>query len=119
MAATERRRFWRGKTASFWFGWVGIILAAVLYVYAMWSAVGNVILLPQSAAGFGLEISAYGWFWLILQLILPAVLAALALLLGRKRPVPVRALLLLTGVAVLSVFSIDMANSIPVTTYFG
>lgn len=119
MVSPERRRFSRAKSASFWVGSVGIILAVVLYVFAIWSAIGNVILLPQSAAGFGLVISAYGWFWLILQLILPAILAGLALLLGRKRSVPVNALLLLAGVAVLSVFSIDMANSIPVTSYFG
>lgn len=107
------------KTVGFWVSWVGITVAAGLYIYALWSAIGNIILLPQSAAGFGLTVSPYGWFWLILQLVLPVLVAALAVLIGRKRPLPLRVLVLFSGIALVSVFSIDMANSIPITSYFG
>lgn len=109
----------RHKTVGFWLSWIGIAVAAGLYVYAIWSAIGNIILLPKSAAGFGLTVGAYGWFWLILQLVLPVLIAALAVLIGRKHSLPLRMLLLFSGIAVLSVFSIDMANSIPITSYFG
>lgn len=107
------------KGLGFWLSWVGIAFASILYAYAIWSAIGNLLLLPQSAAGFGLSIGAYGWFWLVLQLLLPVIIAALAVVVGRKRSLPVRMLILMTGVTVLSVLSIDMANSIPVTSYFG
>lgn len=119
MAKNEADNVRARRGAAFWFAWFGILLAVALYAYAIWSAIGNIILLPQSAAGFGLTVGAYGWFWLILQLSLPAIIAGVALILGRKKTLPLRAIILLSGVAALSVFSIDMANSIPVTTYFG
>lgn len=95
------------------------MLAVGLYAYAVWAAVGNVLLLPQFAASLGLNISPTGWFWLSFQVALPVGIAALALLLGRKRRLPIRALLLVAGVTVVSVISIDIAHTIAQSSYFG
>lgn len=102
-----------------WLGWGLILVSAVLYGYAVWSAVGNVLVLPDFAAQLGLTVNVLGWFWLILQVALPVGIAAIALLLGRKRPILVRALILLAGVAITSVLAIDVVYSIPQTSYFG
>lgn len=102
-----------------WPGWFVIVLATVMYAYAVWSAVGNIILFPDFAAAIGLSVSTIGWVWLSIQVALPFVVAAGALMLGRKRPVVIRALILLAGVALVSVLSIDIMHSIPQSSYFG
>lgn len=103
----------------YWLGWVFIVVSAVLYGYAIWSAVGNLILFPQFAASLGLGLTWAGWFWLILQITLPVLIAGFAVLIGRKQTVPMRALILIAGVALVSVLSIDIMHSIPQTSYFG
>jgi hypothetical protein len=102
-----------------WSGWLFIALSAMLYAYAVWSAIGNVILFPQFADAIGLGMSAMGWFWLIAQVALPFLIMSAALVLGRKRNILVRGLILLVGVAVLSVLTIDIMHSIPQSRYFG
>lgn len=104
---------------GFWISWVVIALAAVLYAYGVWAAVGNVLVLPEFAARLGLKVSALGWFWLTVQIALPLLIAGVALLLGRKRAVHVRALLFAAGVAVVAVLSIDITHSVPQISYFG
>jgi len=100
-------------------GWMLIIASLTLYGYALWSAVGNVILFPQFAAAIGLGISPNGWVWLIVQMMIPPVVLSLALVLGRKRGIVLRGLILLVGVAVVSVLTIDVMHSIPQSSYFG
>jgi hypothetical protein len=100
-------------------GWIVIVVSVTLYAYAVWSAVGNMILFPQFAAAIGLGMSASGWFWLIVQVALPFLIVTAALLLGRRRNLLVRGIILLVGVAVVSVLSIDIMHSIPQSSYFG
>lgn len=103
---------------SFWASWGVIALTLVLYAYAVWAAIGNVLLLPQFAGSLGLGISATGWFWLSFQVALPLLIALAALILGRRRSLPTRALLLVAGVTLVSVISIDIAHSIPQSSFF-
>lgn len=107
------------KGWAFWIAWLAIVIAVALYAYATWAAIGNLLLLPQFAASLGLGITPTGWSWLSIQVALPLVVAIVSVILGRKRRLPVRALLLIAGVTVVSVLSIDITHSIAQTSYFG
>ena len=104
---------------SFWFGVAILVVSALLLGYGVWSAVGNLILVPQFAAGLGLSVTTLGWVWLAAQVALPLLFAAIAILLTRSRPMLVRGLVMLVAAATLSVISIDIMHAIPVSSYFG
>lgn len=109
----------RRRGMAFWGSWLAIVIAIALYAYATWAALGNLLLLPQFAASIGLGITPTGWLWLSIQVALPLMVAIVTLLLGRKRRLPVRALLLIAGVTLVSVLSIDITHSIAQSSYFG
>lgn len=104
---------------SFWIGILLTILAGVLLLSAVWTAVGNLVLVPQFAEGLGLSVVAVGWFWLIAQVALPVIFATLALLLTRSQSLLNRGLVLLAAAATISVISIDIMHAIPPSAFFG
>lgn len=104
---------------SFWMGILLTIIAGVLLLSAVWTAVGNLILVPQFADGLGLSVVALGWFWLIAQVALPVIVATLALLLTRAQSLLIRGLVLLAAAATISVISIDIMHAIPPSAFFG
>lgn len=104
---------------SFWGGVALLVVAGLLLGYGVWSAVGNLILVPQFAAGLGLNVTTAGWIWLVGQVALPIVLAGVAFLLTRARPMLVRGLVFVVAAATLSVISIDIMHAIPLSSYFG
>ena len=104
---------------SFWIGILLTILAGVMLLSAVWTAVGNLVLVPQFAEGLGLSVVAVGWFWLIAQVALPVVFATLALLLTRSQSLLHRGLVLLAAAATISVISIDIMHAIPPSAFFG
>ncbi|NEM91452.1 hypothetical protein [Galbitalea soli] len=84
------------------------IAFALLYAYVLWSAIGNLILLPTI-----LGADSTPWWLLVLDVALPAVVYAAAFLLGRRRGLGVRALLFLAGLALLACVAISSVELAP------
>lgn len=85
-------------------GTVSLIIAALfglLYAYDVWEAVGNFIGIPTIYRSLGAEASV-PWWLLVTAIALPVIIYAIAFLLGLRRNIGERALLLLAGLAVSS-----------------
>jgi uncharacterized membrane protein len=85
------------------YGWLSILVAALFglfYAFDVWEAIGNMVNLPVYYAAFNLDSAAIPWWLLILGLLAPIAIFALAFLVGRRRNLGVKALLFLTGLAV-------------------
>jgi uncharacterized membrane protein (DUF485 family) len=96
--------------------WIISALILVLYVYAVVAAVGNFLGMRVFASSLGSGLSVSGWFWLTLSVLLPVLLAALAVLLYRKTRVALW-LLLLAGLGLLAVSQIEIVHLIPQTSF--
>ncbi|MDL9980118.1 bacitracin resistance protein [Microbacterium candidum] len=87
--------------------WLIAVIAAafgLFYAYALWNAVA--FLISQASGPLGLN--GYGWFVLLLPVVLPILVFAGAFALGwRRRALPFAAILL-TGLALVSVFWLDI-----------
>lgn len=98
--------------------WIAGVLLSVLYLYAAVAAIGNLMYFPGLADASGLEVSTIGWTWLIIGIVMPVALLALALILGKKRKAGIRILLLAVGITVVAVLQTDIMHLIPVSSYF-
>ena len=83
------------------------ILFALFYGYALYDAISNLVVLPSFLAALGAEAST-PWALLILGLVIPPVLYAAALLVGRGRPLFARALILIVGLAVVHTLALSL-----------
>lgn len=79
-------------------------LFALLYAYAVWTALA--FLLQQAGGSAGL--SGYGWFVLLLPVVFPLVAFGVAFAIGWKRKILPFALVLLTGLAVVAAFWLNV-----------
>jgi hypothetical protein len=77
---------------------------ALFYAYAVWTALGFLV---QQASGVE-GLSAYGWFVLILPVVIPVVVFGLAFAIGWRRDAARLALVLLTGLAVVAAFWLNV-----------
>ena len=76
----------------------------LFYAYAVWNALD--FLIVQATGPLGLN--GYGWFVLLLAIVFPVVVFAIAFALGWRRRALALALILLTGLGVVSVFWLDV-----------
>jgi hypothetical protein len=86
-------------TARPGYGWPSILVAIVfglLNADVLWNAIGNLVNLPRA---FG---SVTPWWLLILDVAVPVAAYVLAFILGRRRPLGVRALFFLVGLTVVA-----------------
>ncbi|UOQ60497.1 hypothetical protein MUN76_00465 [Leucobacter rhizosphaerae] len=98
--------------------WIAGVLLGALYLYAAVAAVGNVLGMIGLAGALGTGLSATGWLWLVLGVLIPLVVFGLALWLGRRRTAWTRILLLAAGIAVVAALQIDVMHVIPESSYF-
>ncbi|GAB3602160.1 bacitracin resistance protein [Microbacterium aureliae] len=104
-AATPRAR----RTAT----WAVAAIAGafgLFYAYAVWNAVGNLTETLRVAGDLGLTLNALGWFLWIFAAVFPMLVWAAAFALGYRRPAPHLAVLMLTGLAVVAVFWLDVVS---------
>ena len=93
--------------------WLVAAIAAVFglfYAYAVWNAVGNLVLANQAAGELGLALTGLGWSLYLLAVFLPIAVWALALWLGRRRAAHELFLIMLTGLALVAVFWLDVVS---------
>ncbi|WP_324011534.1 hypothetical protein [Microbacterium sp. JZ37] len=92
-------------------GWLVAVVAgafALLYAYAVWSAITYLVTLVQTTSAQGISLSAVAWGVLLLAVLVPIAAFAIAFGLGRTRGIGWLAVALLAGLAVTAVFWLDM-----------
>ncbi|MBG6056253.1 putative membrane protein [Salinibacterium sp. CAN_S4] len=84
------------------------VVFGLFFAWDTWEAVSNLVALPgfYDYAGFGSE--NVPWWLLIIGVAIPVVVFAAALLLGRGRPLLVKAILLVVGLAVTSALGLGV-----------
>lgn len=98
--------------------WVLGVLLTLLYVYLVVAGVGNLIGLREMSALLGLTLNAVGWSWLLFGIVLPVIVFAVALVMGRARSAGLRLLLLATGVCVVAAVQLEVLHLVPQSTFF-
>jgi hypothetical protein len=78
------------------------ILFGLLYAYDLWEAISTLLELPGYYALVGLDSADVPWALLIVGVIIPPLVYALAFVLGRKRNALERALIFLVGLALVA-----------------
>lgn len=101
-APTVKRKTptWLVATISGFFG--------VFYVYAMWNAVGNLVQTVQVASDLGLSLNALGWFLWIFAALFPLMVWGAAFALGSRRAAHELLLIMLSGLALVAVFWLNV-----------
>lgn len=79
-------------------------LSGLLYAYVVWSALGFLV---QQASGVE-GLTGYGWFVLVLPVVFPVAVFAGAFAIGWRRGALPFVLVMLTGLAVVAVFWLDV-----------
>lgn len=80
----------------------------LLFAYAVWTAVSYLVATLQAAGAAGLSLLTMGWVVWVLAIVLPILLFAVAVALGRRRGLPALTLFLLTALALVAVFWLDV-----------
>ncbi|MCW2287308.1 hypothetical protein [Leucobacter luti] len=96
---------------------VGVLLCG-LYLYATITGVGNLTGMLGLSGALGTGLSVTGWIWLSVGILLPLLVLAAALVLGRGRKPGIRILLLAAGIAAIAVWQLDLMHVIPESSYF-
>ncbi len=87
--------------------WLIATIAAVtglFYAYALWNALGNLIQAAQLPTG----LNGLGWFVWIFAVLFPVVVWGAAFALGYRRPPHELFLIMLTGLALVAVFWLNV-----------
>lgn len=87
--------------------WVIVTIAGffgLFYAYAVWNALD--FLVTQASGPLGLN--TYGWFVLLLAVVFPVIAFGVAFALGWRRPWWEMGLVLLTGLALVAVFWLNI-----------
>ncbi len=91
---------------------IGSIVVAALfglfYAYDLWEAVSTFFELPTFYRAFGYDVDQLPWWILVIMLVLPVLVYIIALLVGRRRPLLERALILLVGLSLVAGMSLGL-----------
>ena len=79
-------------------------LAGLFYAYAVWNAIGNLVVTLGAFGDAGLTLNALGWFIWIFAAVFPLVVWAAAFALGYRRAPHQLLLLMITGLGLVAVF---------------
>ena len=102
-SATGRAR----RTPQWLFATIAVIFG-LFFAYDVWEAVSNLVSLNIAAQSLDTQLSGFGWAVLIVGVLMPAIVYAIAFWLGRTRGPGAQASLLLIGLCVVAVLSLDI-----------
>mgnify|MGYP004514975515 CR=1 FL=1 len=106
------------RTSPRWAVWAIAGAFALLFAYAVWTAVNYLVAWVQAAGAAGQSLSAMGWIVWILAILLPILLFGIALGLGMRRGKRKLALFLLTALSLVAVFWLNVVaytTIVPIT----
>jgi hypothetical protein len=107
VSATARAADAAGRSQSLR---VAVMVAfGLVYAYFLWQAIGTAVQLPSTVAElYGLRLNPTGWVILVVNILAAPVCYGLALLVGARRSTGMLALLLFTGLCVLSALTLTL-----------
>jgi magnesium-transporting ATPase (P-type) len=91
--------------------WLAVTLAVLFglfYAYDVWEALGNLIGMSTLAAHLEAGINGFGWFLLVIAIVLPLALFAAAFAFGRRRGPLVQIAFYAAGLGVSAALSMDI-----------
>ncbi|MCP2636624.1 bacitracin resistance protein [Microbacterium sp. HD4P20] len=97
----------RGKTPT-WLVATIAGLVGLFYAYAVWNAIGNLVVTLGAFGDAGLTLNALGWFIWIFAAVFPLLVWGAAFALGYRREPHHLLLLMVTGLAVVAVFWLNV-----------
>ncbi|WP_460795803.1 hypothetical protein [Microbacterium sp. GXF0217] len=80
-------------------------LSGLFYAYAIWNAIAHIVAMSQPAG-----LTGTGWVTLVFGAIFPAIVFAIAWVIGRRRNVGELALVMLTGLSIVAVFWLSLVG---------
>ncbi len=83
-------------------------LFGLVFAYAVWNAVGNLVASIQAAQAAHLQLSALGWFLWILAAALPIIIYVIAFVLAKRRGLLGVLLLFLAGLGLVAALWLDL-----------
>ncbi|MFB7250480.1 hypothetical protein [Microbacterium sp. NPDC056234] len=89
-------------------GWLAALVVGVsglFYAYAIWNAIAHIVTMSRPAG-----LTGSGWITLVFGAAFPAIVFALAWVIGRRRNVGELALVMLTGLSVVAVFWLSLVG---------
>ena len=89
-------------------GWLAALVVGVsglFYAYAIWNAIAHIVAMSQPAG-----LTGTGWVTLVFGAVFPAIVFALAWVIGRRCNVGELALVMLTGLSVVAVFWLSLVG---------
>jgi ABC-type transport system involved in cytochrome c biogenesis permease subunit len=93
--------------APAWLALTLAILFGLVFAYDVWEAIGNLAGVSSIASGLDSSINALGWVVLIVGILLPVAVFALAFWVGRRRDVLAQVLLYLAGLGTVAALSLS------------
>ncbi|MGD8168084.1 hypothetical protein ACEXOS_012740 [Herbiconiux sp. P16] len=89
-------------------GWAVALVFAFLYAYHLWGGIANLIAVVSTFSSFGVAVTAEIWALVIAYAVVPVVIYAAALVVGRTLSNFGRIVVFVVGFAVVSVISLDI-----------
>lgn len=115
--AVEQKKVRKPLQWALWFRITVIVLFGLLYVWDLFEAVSNLFgkLGELARVNEVRELNGFApidtpWVWMIINLLLPIVVFALALLVARTKNVGVLAMVLLAGLGVVAAISLSLTT---------
>ena len=97
----------RGKTPTWLVATISGV-AGLFYAYAVWNAIGNLVITLQTFAGAGVTLNALGWFIWIFAAVFPLLVWGGAFAIGYRRAPHELLLVMLSGLALVAVFWLNI-----------
>ncbi len=91
-----------------WASGVVIALFGLFYAWDLWEAVSTMFELPVFYEAYGYDVGALPWWVLIVMVALPVLVFAAAVVLGRRRSLLARVVLLLVGLSVVAALTLGL-----------
>jgi len=90
----------------------------LFFAWNVWAGVGNFLGIQNQRLQLGLELTALGWFVIILDVLAPVLLFVAAILVARKQSRWMFAGVLLLALLLTAVINLDLVLGVPVTAMF-
>ncbi|SDZ43080.1 hypothetical protein [Herbiconiux ginsengi] len=89
-------------------GWAVALVFAFLFAYHLWGGIANLIAVVSTFSSFGVAVPGNIWALVIAYAVVPIVIYAAALVIGRQLSNFGRIVVFVVGFAVVSVISLDI-----------
>ncbi|WP_382307181.1 hypothetical protein [Herbiconiux sp. UC225_62] len=89
-------------------GWAVAVIFAFLYAYHLWGGIANLIAVVSTFSTFGVAVPGTIWALVIAYAVVPIVIYAAALVVGRRLSTFGRIVVFVVGFAVVALVSLDV-----------